>query len=382
MMSTVSAGVLESVTLGPLLYVPVCRGFEPKSSDEWNAANWTNGCTRKSLLQCEKNSSVGYMGKEDGFLTMKTTKLPDNFKWFSTSEVDCRNQCLNNCSCSAYAFDTGIGCLWWIGSFIDVQKFSSGGTNLYIRLPSSELGHKKNLKAIISVVAVLGFVAVSVCTLLLWKRLMYTGSKQISVVTNPRYSKESVLEGVRIEELPLFTLETLSNATDQFDSANMLGQGGFGPVYKGKLSNGQEIAVKRLVRSSNQGLEEFVTEVEVISKLQHRNLVRILGCCVESEEKMLVYEYMPNGSLDGYIFDSQKQAFLDWKQRVIIIEGICRGLLYLHRDSRLRIIHRDPKASNILLDEDLNPKISDFGTARIFGGKEDQENTTRRLHGT
>ncbi|XP_075505446.1 G-type lectin S-receptor-like serine/threonine-protein kinase At1g11330 isoform X2 [Primulina tabacum] len=358
---------------------PICfclPGFEPKSREEWNAANWTSGCRRKSLLRCEKNSSVGYMGKEDGFLTMKTMKLPDNFSWFSTSEADCRNQCLNNCSCSGYAFDVGIGCLWWIGSFIDVQKFSSGGTNLYIRLASTELGHKKNLKAIISTVAVLGFIAFSVCTLLWW-RLTYTGSKQIRGVTDPRYSNECVLEGVRIEELPLFTLGALSNATYQFDSANMLGQGGFGPVYKGKLSNGQEIAVKRLVRSSNQGLEEFVTEVEVISKLQHRNLVRILGCCVESEEKMLVYEYMPNGSLDGYIFDSQKQAFLDWKQRVIIIEGICRGLLYLHRDSRLRIIHRDLKASNILLDEDLNPKISDFGTARIFGGKEDQENTTR-----
>lgn len=108
--------------------------------------------------------------------------------------------------------------------------------------------------------------------------------------------------GLRLEELPLFKFEMLSDATDHFHSINKLGHGGFGPVYKGKLPNGQEVAVKRLVRSSSQGLEEFVTEVEVISKLQHRNLVKILGCCVECEEKMLVYEYMPNGSLDGYIF--------------------------------------------------------------------------------
>ncbi|XP_042059310.1 G-type lectin S-receptor-like serine/threonine-protein kinase At1g11330 [Salvia splendens] len=161
----------------------------------------------------------------------------------------------------------------------------------------------------------------------------------------------------------------LSNATENFDRTNKLGQGGFGSVYRGKLPNGVEIAVKRLARSSNQGVEEFMNEVEVISRLQHRNLVKLLGCCVESEEKLLVYEYMPNGSLDTYLFGSHKHDFLNWQTRKLIIKGICRGLLYLHRDSRLRIIHRDLKASNILLDEVFNPKISDFDMARIFGGK-------------
>ncbi|KAK7287352.1 hypothetical protein RIF29_00624 [Crotalaria pallida] len=181
---------------------------------------------------------------------------------------------------------------------------------------------------------------------------------------------------------PLFDFEKLAAATNNFHFANMLGKGGFGPVYKGQLENGQEIAVKRFSKASTQGLEEFMNEVVVISKLQHRNLVRLLGCCVEGEEQMLIYEFMPNKSLDAFIFDPLQRKVLDWKKRFNIIEGIARGILYLHRDSRLRIIHRDLKASNILLDDEMNPKILDFGLARIFKGGEDFEVITRRVVGT
>ncbi|XP_023906660.2 G-type lectin S-receptor-like serine/threonine-protein kinase At1g11330 isoform X1 [Quercus suber] len=194
-------------------------------------------------------------------------------------------------------------------------------------------------------------------------------------------SKESLpsknLNDVKPHELPTYSLEELATATNNFHAVNLLGRGGFGTVYKGKLRDGQEIAVKRLSRSSGQGLEEFMNEVFVISKLQHRNLVRLLGCCIEGEEKMLIYEYLSNKSLDTIVFDPLNQKHLDWKKRFNIIEGIGRGLLYLHRDSRLKIIHRDLKASNILLDEELNPKISDFGIARIFSGSENQANTKR-----
>ncbi|KAF3958095.1 hypothetical protein CMV_016960 [Castanea mollissima] len=178
-------------------------------------------------------------------------------------------------------------------------------------------------------------------------------------------------------EVPFFTLATIVIATNNFSSYNKLGEGGFGLVYKGTLIDGKEIAVKRLSQKSGQGLSEFKNEVILIAKLQHRNLVRLLGYCIEGDEKMLIYEYMPNGSLDSFIFDQTKAKVLGWSIRFNIICGIARGLLYLHEDSRLRIIHRDLKASNILLDSKMNPKISDFGMARIFGGDQIEGNTNR-----
>ncbi|KAJ4981134.1 hypothetical protein NE237_031971 [Protea cynaroides] len=175
----------------------------------------------------------------------------------------------------------------------------------------------------------------------------------------------------------LFDLRTLEVATGGFSDTNKIGQGGCGTVYKGKLLNGHEIAVKRLSRSSPQSLEEMRTEILLVAKLQHRNLVRLLGYCLEKQEKLLIYEYMPNISLDNYLFHPAKRMLLDWERRHKIIVGIARGLLYLHQDSQLRIIHRDMKASNVLLDEEMNPKISDFGLARLFPGDQSQEQTNR-----
>ncbi|XP_052625662.1 G-type lectin S-receptor-like serine/threonine-protein kinase At4g03230 [Lactuca sativa] len=138
-----------------------------------------------------------------------------------------------------------------------------------------------------------------------------------------------------------------------------------------------EVAVKRLASQSGQGLKEFKNEVVLIGKLQHRNLVRLLGYSMKDHEMILLYEYMHNKSLDRFIFVKTLSVCLDWDLRFDIIMGIARGLLYLHQDSRLRIIHRDLKASNVLLDEDMNPKISDFGLAKIVKGQETEDNTTR-----
>ncbi|CAN6183633.1 unnamed protein product [Urochloa humidicola] len=228
-----------------------------------------------------------------------------------------------------------------------------------------------------------------VCGLLLAGLLIVTtqrkkgGKTRLPVQAHSRNSSktEEALKLWRIEEstseFTLYDFSELAAATGDFSGENRLGKGGFGPVYKGKLRDGAEIAVKRLAAHSGQGLEEFKNEIQLIAKLQHTNLVRLVGCCVQDEEKMLVYEYMPNRSLDCFIFDQQRGPLLDWEKRLRIIEGIAQGLLYLHKHSRVRIIHRDLKASNILLDKELNPKISDFGIARIFGSNMTEANTNR-----
>ncbi|CAH8315541.1 unnamed protein product [Eruca vesicaria subsp. sativa] len=184
-----------------------------------------------------------------------------------------------------------------------------------------------------------------------------------------------------------FEFRVVQAATSDFSEKNKLGEGGFGPVYKGKLQNGQEIAVKRLALRSGQGEEEFKNEVLLLSKLQHRNLVKLLGFCLKGEERLLIYEFVPNSSLDHFIFEEvAKQDHTlkaSWSTRFNIIENIARGILYLHEDSRLKIIHRDLKPSNILLDYQMNPKISDFGMARLFESDDQTQGiTTSRVMGT
>ncbi|KAK4588011.1 hypothetical protein RGQ29_019130 [Quercus rubra] len=297
---------------------PICsclKGFEPKIVEEWNRGNWMSGCVRRTPLQCERvnNRSEGG-GKADWFLKLEMIKVPDFAEWSYRTKDDCRKQCLENCSCVAYAYDTGIGCMSWSGNLIDLQKFSTGGLDIYIRLSYLEF-------------VIIGAMAIPSTAYFFWRWMTKKRARK-------NRSRESLpsknLNNVKLHELPTFSLEELAIATNNFHVANMLGRGGFGTVYKGKLHDGQEIAVKKLSRSSGQGLEEFMNEVFVISKLQHRNLVRLLGCCIEGEENMLVYEYMSNKSLDAIVFD-----------------------------------------------EELNAKISDFGIARIFTGSENQANTKR-----
>uniref|UniRef100_A0A0D9XSY2 Protein kinase domain-containing protein n=1 Tax=Leersia perrieri TaxID=77586 RepID=A0A0D9XSY2_9ORYZ len=196
-----------------------------------------------------------------------------------------------------------------------------------------------------------------------------------------RAAKESPMPWSINQEDFSLDLWTLQTATDNFDERNKLGEGGFGAVYKGSLPDGQQIAVKRLSHCSKQGLNELKNELVLVSKLQHKNLVRLVGVCVEHQEKLLVYEYMPNRSLDTILFDPNKSKELCWEKRFKIIIEIARGLEYLHEESRLKIIHRDLKANNILLDSGLTPKISDFGLAKLFG--EDQSHVvTNRIAGT
>ncbi|XP_047974248.1 cysteine-rich receptor-like protein kinase 44 [Salvia hispanica] len=202
--------------------------------------------------------------------------------------------------------------------------------------------------------------------------------KKTEHITLERLDEE---EDVSAEESLIFDFEDLVTATNNFSDTHKIGQGGFGAVYKGTLRKGQQIAVKRLSRNSEQGELEFKNEVVLMAKLQHRNLVRLLGFSLRGAERLLVYEFVQNGSLDCSVFDPMKRLAINWDNRFKIIKGIAKGLVYLHEDSRLRVIHRDLKASNVLLDEDNNPKISDFGMARLFTQDETRANT-RRIVGT
>ncbi|KAG8383206.1 hypothetical protein BUALT_Bualt05G0160400 [Buddleja alternifolia] len=177
-----------------------------------------------------------------------------------------------------------------------------------------------------------------------------------------------------------FKYSTLEKATGSFDEANKLGQGGFGTVYKGVLSDGREIAVKRLFFNNKHRAGDFYNEVNIISSIEHKNLVRLLGCSCSGPESLLVYELFPNKSLDRFIFDSNKGKALNWEKRFKIIIGTIEGLVYLHEKTKPRIIHRDIKASNILLDTKLHAKITDFGLARSF--QENKSHISTAIAGT
>lgn len=356
--------------------LPICQclpGFSPKSPDKWNSMDWSGGCTRNKPLDC---------GDGDGFIKFGGLKLPDTtFSWLNrTFDLkECRAKCLRNCSCMAYTHSDisgpGSGCAMWFGDLVDIRHFEEGGQDLYIRMPRSALELKSRHWLEIAVIVIAVIVPASVLLLTCYYiRRWRKKPKEAKIDEGEKEPKnESSKEDL---ELPSFDLATITDATDNFSFNQKLGEGGFGPVYKGTLPDGRQIAVKRLSAISRQGAREFKNEVKLIAKLQHRNLVKLLGCC-EGEEMMLIYEYLPNRSLDAFIFDGTRGKLLDWQNRFNIICGIARGLLYLHQDSRLRIIHRDLKASNVLLDEKMNPKISDFGMARTFGGDQSEGNTNR-----
>ncbi|KAL4289710.1 hypothetical protein GQ457_14G010450 [Hibiscus cannabinus] len=371
---------------------PVCKcpkGFSPRNQQAWNLRDGSGGCVRKTELDCAK----------DKFLHLPNMKLPESTTSFVDKTMnlkDCEAFCTRNCSCTAYSNwdiqNGGSGCVIWIGDLNDLRQYTDGGQDLFVRLAASDLeGGGKSTAVIIGTTVGAGVSVLALVAFVIWKKkaMLRKGKTEkkgphersqdlllndVVISIRKEYSSENKPEEL---ELPLFDFDSLVTATNNFADENKLGQGGFGCVYMGRLVEGQEIAVKRLSRNSGQGTEEFKNEVKLIARLQHRNLVRLLGCCIEMDEKMLVYEYMENRSLDSVLFNKERGSLLNWQRRFNIICGIARGLLYLHQDSRFRIVHRDLKASNILLDGEMNPKISDFGMARIFSGDQLEANTKR-----
>ncbi|OMO64996.1 S-locus glycoprotein [Corchorus olitorius] len=263
---------------------PPCRclsGFTPKSPENWRLIDWSDGCVRKRDLDCQKR---------DGFVKYKKMKLPDNSHLvtnsnFSLSPEECEARCLNNCSCMAYTIinihGNGGDCVMWFDDLVDMKYFPNGGNDIYIRMAQAELeaiaDEKRKKRVKIALLITMAIVLSMLLGFLVWR------------IYRMRKAK--------------------GKATNKFSFEKKIGEGGFGPVYKGVLPNGQEVAVKRLSQNSGQGLREFKNEVIVISELQHRNLVKLLGCCIQREERMLIYEYQPNKSLDQFLFAaSRRQA--------------------------------------------------------------------------
>ncbi|XP_047970066.1 G-type lectin S-receptor-like serine/threonine-protein kinase At4g27290 [Salvia hispanica] len=367
-------GICKSRTDSPVR-CQCFKGFSPKFRSYWDLQDWSGGCTRIEPLNCHGG---------DGFLEVGGVKYPEMLSFWlnmTMSLSECKADCLKNCSCTAYAnpFITngGSGCLMWFGELIDTKELSAADSkqNIYIRVPVSELDLSTSLEDEKENKRPMKLILISIASGVLISTFINGGILFVARLKRQVKRKSEDLE------LPVIKMETIVQATNNFSTENMIGIGGFGSVYKGNMPSGEEIAVKRLSRSSHQGLEEFRNEVMVIAKLQHKNLVKLLGCCIEEDERMLIYEYLENKSLDLLVFDHSRSTLLTWPMRCDIIMGIARGLLYLHHDSRLKIIHRDLKTSNILLDRHLTPKISDFGLARIF--EEDQALArTKRVIGT
>uniref|UniRef100_A0A0D3EL83 non-specific serine/threonine protein kinase n=1 Tax=Oryza barthii TaxID=65489 RepID=A0A0D3EL83_9ORYZ len=279
----------------------------------------------------------------------------------ATTDEDCREACLNKCYCVAYSTETG--CKLW---YYDLYNLSSADkppySKIYVRL-GSKLKSKRGLATRWMVLLVVGSVAVA--------------SAMLAVLLLCRYrrdlfgSSKFVVEG----SLVVYSYAQIKKATENF--SDKLGEGGFGSVFRGTLPGSTTVVAVKNLKGLGYAEKQFRAEVQTVGMIRHTNLVRLLGFCVEGNRKLLVYEYMPNGSLDAHIF-SQKSSPLSWQVRYQIAIGIARGLAYLHEECEHCIIHCDIKPENILLDEEFRPKIADFGMAKLLGREFNAALTTIR----
>ncbi|KAF2292121.1 hypothetical protein GH714_013258 [Hevea brasiliensis] len=346
---------------------PFCNcltGFDPKLVDEWNSEVYSGGCTRKTNLQCGNSSLVN--GKRDKFMASPSMELPANSQVLNVgTSQECESNCLSNCSCTAYAFDnSNSNCSIWIGDLLNLRQLADGdpsGKTLYVRLAASEFSSSKSNKGV-----VIGAVVGSVVLVVLIGFVLFVILRR----------KRTIRPGKVVEgSLVAYGYRDLQNATKNF--SEKLGGGGFGSVFKGMLPDSSVIAVKKL-ESISQGEKQFRTEVSTIGTIQHVNLVRLRGFCSEGTRKLLVYDYMSNGSLDSHLFCERSSNVLDWNARYNVALGTARGLTYLHEKCRDCIIHCDIKPENILLDSEFCPKVADFGLAKLVGRDFSRVLTTMR----
>ncbi|PIA41926.1 hypothetical protein AQUCO_02100040v1 [Aquilegia coerulea] len=328
------------------------KGFE--SAEVWLSVYSFFGCKRKKALQCHSKGN-------DAFYVMDNMRLQEIVMHTNDQSIsECKMTCLSACSCAAYTYSNS--CSIWLGELFSLQKVAPNdnlGKTLYIRVARAEIksSRAEKLTRIFIIVAVVGFSTVLGLLVIIWNirwKMMF-----------------SVTSGVGF--LVSFKYRFLQRATKNFSEE--LGKGGFGSVFKGTMPDSSAVAVKRLVCSA--GEKQFRSEVNTIGMIQHVNLIRLYGFCAEGRERLLVYDYMPNGSLSSYLFRKNSKV-LDWKTRYQIALGTARGLAYLHEKCRDCIIHCDIKPENILLDAGLNAKVADFGLAKLLGRDFSRVLTTMR----
>ncbi|CAN4123797.1 unnamed protein product [Withania somnifera] len=364
---------------------PICKcldKFEPKDPTEWARGNWSKGCVRKTSLNCKK---------EVKFLRYTGIKLPDtNFSWYSQGVIlkACVELCLTNCSCTAYAnpdiTGTNEGCLIWFSELMDIREFGASGKDYLYKVGlfrvgsylflhysyNSSIGKVKKLRISLPLAA-LGLLLALCLILYIRKKKKDQNQQHFNKVLRITSSDMFCTNKNKYEELdlPLFDFENISHATNNFSLSNKLGEGGFGPVYKVMMlitalfwyaERWTGNCSKELSRYSAQGTDKFKNEVIFIAKLQHRNLVKLLGCCIQAEEKMLVYEYMPNNSLDWFLFEYAAEGKFSVKSNVfsfgvVVLEILSRkrNRGFLHPDHHHNIL------GHILFKEDMVMEVID-----------------------
>ncbi|CAL5342625.1 unnamed protein product [Camellia sinensis] len=338
------------------------EGFEPRTQANWELGDHSCGCVRKLPLQCENRGN-------DKFSMVPNTDFPVNSELITIQNIDeCELACLRNCSCSAYAYDNS--CLIWGGGLFNLRQLSSddkSGRDLHVRVAASQLvGSEAKAKAkrntsLIVFGAICGF-------------FCFFGNVLVVLWRKRQRDTASTLEKVD-DSLVVFKYRDIRIATKNF--SEKLGEGGFGTVFKGTLPNSIVVAVKML-KSLKQGEKQFRAEGSTIGMIQHINLVCLRGFYIQGTKRFLVYDYMSNGSLESHLFKKDNINILDWKTRYNISVGTARGLTYLQEKCRDCIIHCDIKPENILLDAEYNPKVADFGLAKLVGREISRVLTTTR----
>ncbi|KAI9086637.1 hypothetical protein K1719_031231 [Acacia pycnantha] len=405
-------GAFGSCNENSLPFCSCLTGFEPKSQTDWDLRDHSGGCVRKTKLQCVNPSSSN--SEKDGFLAMPNVSLPIKAQPVEVGNAgECEYTCLNNCSCSAYAYDRNR-CLIWHGDLISLQQSPEDDSNrktLFLKLAASKFPDAKHKRQEIIgiVVGLVGGVGIllAICLFVMMrmkKRGVGLGRTVASSSMAFRHCGEIigivmgiigglgallaillfvifrrrrlVGKGKSVQgSLVAFGYRDLQNATKNF--SEKLGGGSFSSVFRGTLPDSSVIAVKKL-ESISQGEKQFRSEVSTIGTIKHVNLVRLRGFCTEGNKKFLVYDYMPNGSLDAHLFQEENSKNLEWKLRYQIALATARGLNYLHEKCRDCIIHCDIKPENILLDFDFCPKIADFGLTKLVGMEINRILTTMR----